>query len=101
MSQKPVYIFAKWQVKAGMLDQVLVLLAGVARKTAEEKGNLFYKIHQGNSDANALILFEGYTDDIALEAHRNSDYFQNIVIKQIIPILESREVIPASQLDLT
>lgn len=97
MEQKPVYVFAKWQVKEGKLDLVLKLLAEVAKKSTEEKGNLFYKIHQSNSDNNTLILFEGYTNEAAVEEHRNSAYFQNLVIGNIIPVLENREVILASQ----
>ena len=100
MDQQPVYTFAKWQVKNGHLDNVLNLLAAVAKKSVEEKGNLFYKVHQSNADANTLILFEGYNDATAVEEHRNSEYFQNIVIGKIIPLLENREVILASQLDL-
>jgi len=100
MNKIPVYTFAKWQVKAGQLDTVLCLLAEVAQKSIEEKGNLFYKVHQSNSDANTLILFEGYTDNAAVDEHRNSAYFQQVVIGQIIPNLENREVILASQLDI-
>lgn len=100
MSQIPVYTFAKWQVKEGQLPAVLDLLAVVAKKSVEEKGNLFYKIHQSNSDPNTLILFEGYTGTAAVEEHRNSVYFQELVIGQIIPNLENREVILASALDL-
>jgi autoinducer 2-degrading protein len=100
MDQQPVYTFAKWQVKEGQLSAVLSLLTEVAKKSIEEKGNLFYKVHQSNSDANTLILFEGYTGDAAVEEHRNSAYFQNIVIGEIIPLLQNREVILASQLDL-
>jgi (4S)-4-hydroxy-5-phosphonooxypentane-2,3-dione isomerase len=100
MEQKSVYTFAKWQVKEGKLEYVLQLLAEVAKQSTEEKGNLFYKVHQSNSDANTLILFEGYTDQSAVEEHRNSDYFQNLVIGNIIPNLENREVILASQLNL-
>ena len=100
MSQQPVYTFAKWQVKEGQLDTVLSLLAAVAKQSIEEKGNLFYKVHQSNADANTLVLFEGYADAAAVEEHRNSTYFQEIVVGQIIPNLESREVILASQLDL-
>jgi quinol monooxygenase YgiN len=100
MSQLPVYTFAKWQVKEGQLDTVLILLAEVAKKSIEEKGNLFYKVHQSNSDANTLILFEGYTDEAAVQEHRNSSYFQQLVIGQIIPNLVNREVIQASQLTI-
>lgn len=99
MEQKPVYVFAKWQVKEGKIDFVLNLLAEVAKKSTEEKGNLFYKIHQSNSEPNTLILFEGYTDEAAVDEHRNSAHFQNLVISNIIPNLENREVILASQVN--
>lgn len=100
MNQSPVYTFAKWQVKEGQLETVLNLLADVAKKSIEEEGNLFYKIHQSNADANTLILFEGYKDQSAVDQHRNASYFQQVVIGQIIPNLENREVILASQLEL-
>lgn len=98
MSQIPVYIFAKWQVKEGQLDTVLTLLAEVARNSSKESGNLFYKVHQSNTDKNTLVLFEGYKDQAAVEEHRNATYFQQVVIGQIVPNLVNREVIPASLL---
>lgn len=100
MNQKPVYTFARWQVKEGQLNTVLSLLATVVEKSSMEEGNLFYKVHQSNADPNTLILFEGYSDESAVEAHRNADYFQTIVAGKIVPLLESREVILASELDL-
>lgn len=99
MEQKPVYVFAKWQVKEGKIEVVLNLLAEVAKKSTQEKGNLFYKIHQSNSEPNTLILFEGYTDEAAVDEHRNSAHFQNLVIGTIIPNLENREVILTSQVN--
>jgi (4S)-4-hydroxy-5-phosphonooxypentane-2,3-dione isomerase len=98
MSTIPVYVFAKWQVKQGNLDMVLALLKQAAQKTREEKGNLFYKLHQSASDANTILLYEGYTDTTAAEAHRSSDHFQGIVVRSIIPLLENREVIVAAAL---
>lgn len=97
---QPVYTFAKWQVRPGKLELVLSLLAQVGPQSREEKGNLFYKIHQSQSDPNTLILFEGYADQAAVEAHRSAAYFQDIVVGQIVPNLEAREVILASELSL-
>jgi len=98
MSQKPIHAFAKWQVKEGQLDTVLNLLTDVVKKSSQEKGNLFYKVHQSNSEANTLILFEGYKDEAALAEHRNSEHFQTVVVGQIVPLLEAREVIVTTQL---
>jgi (4S)-4-hydroxy-5-phosphonooxypentane-2,3-dione isomerase len=93
MSTTPIYVFARWQVKEGNLATVLLFLKQAAQKSREEKGNMHYKIHQSASDSNTIMLYEGYTDEAAAEEHRNSDHFQNIIIKSIIPLLESREVV--------
>ena len=98
MDQKPVYIFAKWQIKENQLSEVLNLLAEVSQKSKEEEGNLFYQIHQSNSDLNTLMLFEAYKNESALAAHRNSEHFQTLVIGKIVPLLENREVVVANQL---
>ncbi len=98
MGKKPVYTFAKWRVKEGQLVAVLDLLADLTAKSTAEDGNLVYKIHQSLSDANTLILLEGYKDESALAEHRNSEHFQTLVIGKIIPLLEDREVVVTTQL---
>jgi len=90
---KPVHVFATWKVKEGQVDTVLALLTAVRLDTAKEPGNLFYQIHQVIADKNTIILFEGYKDEAAVAAHRNSAHFQNEVIGKIIPLLENREVV--------
>lgn len=98
MSEQSIYVYAQWQVKEGKLDSVLQILKEAAQKSSEEKGNLFYKIHQSKTDQNTLILFEGYENESALELHRNSEHYQSLVVKQIIPLLENREVILMDQI---
>lgn len=96
---QPVYTFAKWQIKDGQLATVLTILAEVAEKSTREKGNLFYTVYQSNADANTLMLYEGYVDALAVEEHRQTVHFQKVV-EQIVPLLENREVVLASALDL-
>ena len=95
-----IFIFAKWQVKDGNLQTVLSLLPSLVEKSTSEEGNIFYKIYKDNSDSNTLILNESYKDMASIEAHKNSEHYQEIAVKQIIPLLENREVILASELDL-
>ncbi|MDJ1482226.1 putative quinol monooxygenase [Cytophagaceae bacterium YF14B1] len=95
-----IYVFAKWKVKEGQLETVLGLLPDVVKKSTEEEGNLLYKIHQSNSDPNTLVLFEGYKDEAALNEHRNSSHFQTLVVGQIVPLLEGREVTLTTYLPL-
>ncbi|GGH61593.1 quinol monooxygenase YgiN [Filimonas zeae] len=93
MSTQPIHVFAKWQVKAGQLDKVLLLLREVVRQSREEAGNLFYTVNQSTTDANTIVLYEGYAGEEALDAHRNAAYFQETVVAKIVPLLENREVI--------
>jgi autoinducer 2-degrading protein len=95
-----VHVFAKWQVREGELETVLALLPRVVKASTAEAGNLFYQVHQSHTDVNTLILFEGYQDDAALMDHRNSAEFQAIVMGQIVPLLEHREVVLTTPLRL-
>ncbi|WP_342644915.1 putative quinol monooxygenase [Mucilaginibacter sp. CSA2-8R] len=92
MSTNHIHVFAKWQVKKGQTGQVLALLKQAAEASRQEKGNLFYQVHQGTADPDTIVLFEGYIDESALAEHRESSHFQSIVVGQIVPLLDSREV---------
>jgi (4S)-4-hydroxy-5-phosphonooxypentane-2,3-dione isomerase len=98
MSKENIYTFAKWQVKEGHIETVLNLLAELTAKSMAEEGNLLYKVHQSKSDANTLVLYEGYQDESVLADHRNSEHFQTLVVGKIIPLLENREIILTTQL---
>ena len=94
-NQNPVHVFATWQVKEGQIENVLQLLKTVQEESTKEEGNLFYTLHQSTTDLNALVLFEGYTSEDAITAHRDSPHFQDIVIGQIVPLLEKRDIVVA------
>ncbi|OMQ13025.1 putative quinol monooxygenase [[Flexibacter] sp. ATCC 35103] len=98
-NQNPVNVFATWKVKEGQLTNVLNILKTVQAESVKEEGNLFYTIHQSNSDADTLVLFEGYTNELAVTEHRNSTHFQELVLGKIVPLLEKREIILATPLD--
>ena len=98
MSKQNIYTFAKWRVKEGLLETLLSLLAELTAKSTAEKGNLVYKVHQSISDANTIVLFEGYIDESALVEHRNSEHYQILVVGKIIPLLEDREIVITNQL---
>jgi (4S)-4-hydroxy-5-phosphonooxypentane-2,3-dione isomerase len=98
MSKENIYTFAKWRVKEGRLETLFGLLAELTAKSTAEKGNLVYKIHQSNSDANTLVLYEGYKDESALAEHRNSEHYRTLVVGKIIPLLEDREIVVTTRL---
>ena len=98
-NQNPVHVFATWKVKEGKIENVLHLLKTVQDESIKEEGNLFYKIHQSISDLNTIILFEGYTNEAAVAAHRNSPHFQNLVLGKIVSLLDNREIVLTNPLN--
>jgi quinol monooxygenase YgiN len=100
MSAKPIHVFAKWKVRPGQLENVLLILKELKAKTVHEKGNLFYHVCQDNSDPNTLILFEGYSDDSALTQHRNAGYYVQAVLENISALLTDREVILSTPIEI-
>lgn len=95
-NQNPIHVFATWKVKEGQVENVLQLLKTVHDESIKEEGNLFYKIHQSTSDADTIILFEGYTNEAAIAEHRNSAHFQEFVLGKIVPLLDNREIVLAA-----
>ncbi|WP_296144026.1 putative quinol monooxygenase [uncultured Flavobacterium sp.] len=85
-------LIVKWKIKESETARILKLLPTLAERTKKEKGNLFYAIYQSENDPNELLLQERYADADALEAHKNSEHYQKIVVDEIIPHLEIREV---------
>jgi autoinducer 2-degrading protein len=100
MKNEAIHVFATWQIKDGQLETVLDLLTEVRKQSIAEEGNLFYEIHQSRTDVNTLILFEGYKNESALDAHRNAQHFQALVVGKIVPLLQTREVVLTSPLNL-
>jgi len=100
MSVTPIHVFAKWKVNPGQRENVLLILKELRAKSIQEKGNLFYQVHQDNSDPNTLILFEGYSDDAALTLHRNAGYYIQAVAEDIRPLLADREVIVTTPVEI-
>lgn len=92
-NQKNVHVIATWQVKEGHMDTVLNVLKIVREESLKENGNLFYTIQQSNADTNTLILFEGYRNEAAVEEHRNTSHFKELLLGQIVPLLASREIV--------
>lgn len=85
-------ILARYKVPAANLDKVKALLLQLQSLSLQEEGCLVYQPHQPVDDAGTIVLYEVYKNEAAVQAHRNSDHFQQLALGQIVPLLESREV---------
>jgi quinol monooxygenase YgiN len=75
-----------------MIDAVLSALRRMkARIAAEEPGCVQYQVSRARTAANQLLLYEVYSDDSALEAHRSTPHFRAIIEGEVIPMLERRD----------
>ncbi|MFY7937480.1 MAG: putative quinol monooxygenase [Flavobacterium sp.] len=87
-----VKLLAKYKIKEGKAAEFAILFEQIAKHTAKESGNLVYRSFFDNSNESIFFIYEEYENLKALETHKNSSYFKEIVIESIVPILESREV---------
>ena len=85
-------LIVKWKIRETETAEILKLLPALAEKTRNEKGNILYVVYQSESNPNELILHERYVDANAVEAHKNSEHYREIVVNSILPHLEEREV---------
>lgn len=87
-----IVVVAHWHVQPTSLQKVLALTEEVQRRSLEEPGCEGYEVFRGLAQAHHLVLVERYASEAAVEAHRASQHYRDIVQGQIIPLLESRRV---------
>lgn len=85
-------LLAKYKIKEGKTAEFMSLFEQIAKHTAKESGNLVYRSFFDYSNEYNFFIYEEYENLEALETHKNSSYFKEIVIEKIVPLLESREV---------
>jgi quinol monooxygenase YgiN len=58
---------------------------------AHEPGCALYQASRAKDNPDLFMLYEHYVDDAALQAHRETPHFKEIIEGTIIPLLEKRE----------
>jgi quinol monooxygenase YgiN len=85
-------VIAHYFCRQGEENVVKALLSELAIQTRTEPMNLYYEFFQSTEDARHFVILEKYTEASGLDAHRVTPHFQNIAMKQIIPLLDDRKV---------
>ncbi|KIL45018.1 putative quinol monooxygenase [Jeotgalibacillus soli] len=87
-----IVLVAKYQCKLGKGDEVQSYLNEIKPYVEEhEKGCTVYLANRSVDDQDAFLLYEQYIDEAALEAHRETPHFKEIIEGKVIPLLEKRE----------
>ncbi|MGH3671546.1 MAG: putative quinol monooxygenase [Pseudonocardiaceae bacterium] len=85
-------VIARYTISAGKQDEVLELLSTLAEASRNEPGNVAFVIYRQFDDDRKIVLLERYTSRDAFAAHRETLHFDDLVLKQLIPLLDSREI---------
>ena len=78
-------------IKAGHEEQVLEAFRNLEIETRREPGCIFYVVQRSREDPRRFLVYEQYTDQAALEAHRNSPHFKKYAAEGFYRFVEERQ----------
>ena len=83
-------VVARYVVSGGHDTTVALLLRKNAEASRAEPGCLEFSVYQEIDDPRAFLLYERYTGEDAFQAHRRTPHFQDIIERQVVPLLDER-----------
>ncbi len=85
------YVLAvTWTARPGNEDRVREILQILGEASRQEPGVITYTTHVDPENPREFFIYEKYHDADGLETHQQTEHFQEYVLKQAIPLLESR-----------
>jgi quinol monooxygenase YgiN len=91
-ASEQIVVVARWQIAQERVTEVLELVAALRRESLSEEGCLGYDVFRSTDDPGSVLLLERYRDSTAIDAHRNSPHYRELVVERIIPMLAGRQV---------
>lgn len=86
------FVLATYTTAPGNEDAVADLLRSYTALVLEEPGCVAFEVYRSVDDGRRFLLLEKYVDRAAFDAHRATDHFTEVAIKQIRPLLDDRSV---------
>ena len=80
-----------WVANPGKEAEVAGIFRKLEAASRQEPGCLMYMVHRHRTDPARFFIYEQYRDDAALEAHRQSQHFQQYAVTALSGIGERRE----------
>ena len=77
-------------MKAGHEDEVLDAFRKLQEETRREPGCITYVVQRSRENTRRYLIYEQYTDQAALEAHRNSPHFKQYAAEGFYRFVEER-----------
>ncbi|MGW2282372.1 putative quinol monooxygenase [Streptomyces sp. NPDC001770] len=73
-------------------DTVRAALLKTRAHTLTEPGNLGYEVHAEVDRPGGFVLYERYADRAGFDAHAAADYFDELIVRTVRPLLTDRAV---------
>jgi quinol monooxygenase YgiN len=86
-----VQVIARYTATVGHVDEVLALLAELAKASIAEPGCRRFEVFQRLDDGRRIVILARYTSREAHQAHEVAEHAQSLV-KGLVPRLDSRVV---------
>ena len=85
-------IAVRWTITPGEEATVRALAQSMLAPSNAEPGCDAYILPTAAAHPSALVLYEQYTDEAAVQAHSDAPHFVSIVAGQIFPLLSDRRL---------
>jgi quinol monooxygenase YgiN len=86
-----VVLAVTWMAKAGREAEVAALFSKLTEESRKEPGCAMYVVHRHRTESRRFFIYEQYTDDAALEAHRSAPHFLQYAKKDLPKMAERTE----------
>lgn len=80
-----------WVAKEGKEREVARLFRDLTAASRKEPGCIGYTVHTHNERPREFFLYEVYTDQAALDAHRAAPHFQQIARGSLMQLADRKE----------
>jgi autoinducer 2-degrading protein len=85
-------LIARYRTQPGQGDRVEALLREMmATVERDEPDCPLFRVTRSPRDEDVFLLYEEYVDEGALEAHRQTPHFRELIEGKVIPLLLERE----------
>lgn len=78
-----VVLAVTWVAHEGQEQAMIQAFERLGAASRQEPGCRMYVVHRHREDHRTLVVYEQYDDDAALQAHRDSAHFQEIVKEEL------------------
>ena len=86
-----VVLAVTWVARVGREAEVVGLFSKLTEESRKEPGCAMFQVHRHRTEPRRFFIYEQYTDDAALEVHRNTEHFLQYARKDLPKIADRVE----------